>query len=37
MFKYTLRYKKYVHEDSKVKFKSVKAIYPPPGNNLIVP
>ena len=37
MFKTIFRYKKYVHEDPRVRLKNVKAIYPPPGNNIILP
>lgn len=37
MFKSIYRYKKYEHNDPKLRFKKVKPIYPPPGNNLILP
>ena len=37
LFKSLQRFKTYEHSDPKVKFKSIKAIYPPPGNNLVVP
>lgn len=37
MFKSIYRYKKYEHNDPKLRFNNIKAIYPPPGNNLIIP
>ena len=37
LIKNIIRTKKYTYTDSKMRFNSVRPIYPPPGDNLVIP